>query len=50
MCICWCVTEINYRMYGGTIKKINELSVSIQWENLLFNGGLSSSSRRYMSV
>jgi hypothetical protein len=20
MCFCWCVTEINYRMYGVTIK------------------------------
>ena len=20
MCICWCVTEINYKMHGATIK------------------------------
>ena len=22
MCICWCVTEINYKMHGATIKII----------------------------
>ena len=22
MCICWCVTEINYKMHGTTIKKV----------------------------
>ena len=27
MCICWCVTEINYKMHGATIKKIMKCSM-----------------------
>jgi len=23
MCICWCVTEINYRMHGATMKVVS---------------------------
>jgi len=23
MCICWCVTEINYKMHGATIKTVS---------------------------
>jgi len=26
MCICWCVTEINYRMHGATIKIFEYIS------------------------
>jgi len=37
-------------MYGATIKKVNELSVSIQGENLLFNVGIASSLRRSVSI
>jgi hypothetical protein len=28
MCICWCVTEINYKMHGATIK-IQNIIVSL---------------------
>jgi len=24
MCICWCVTEINYRMHGAMIKIVSQ--------------------------
>ena len=25
MCICWCVTQINYKMHGATIKNVENL-------------------------
>ena len=33
MCICWCVTEINYKMHGATVKIISwgNLKVYTAW-------------------
>jgi len=27
MCICWCVTEINYKIHGATIKIITKVVI-----------------------
>ena len=44
MCICWCVTEVNHKMHGATIKTV--LSVfTARYELNKYNSGYSLSSR-----
>ena len=33
MCICWCVTEINYKMHGATIKIQQGNFISLNFRN-----------------
>jgi len=29
MCFCWCVTEINYKMHGATVK--TKMCLKVHW-------------------